>query len=335
MSPLAQALQVSLQSQDRDGTFYYRCELEPSWTVGAVPQGGYSLGVIVEACIRHQSDSSHPDPIHVSAQFLRAAHFGAGQVQVKRLKSGKTFTNLLAELVQLGSTKITAHLIFGDLSPSQPGQGQKVLAPPSPYARRVPLYSHPSTVSYDAVKPPWARKMDIQMSVDAVLLSHNDPRSPTRTTAESVGGGGTEWGAWWELLQKDDKLTASSMPFFCDSISNMPALLPESEPGSACGKHRWYATIAMTVEFKARIPSSLKHSTRTVGVYCESRFQNDPEGRHNERVEVWTAPSEIGQGHVVEGWRDHQYCIAVADQMALMLPVETNVRLGSKGSAKL
>jgi hypothetical protein len=61
---------------------------------------GYSLGVVVEACIQHQSGSSHADPIHVSAHFLRATNVGVGKVQVKLLKSGKTFTNILAELVQ-------------------------------------------------------------------------------------------------------------------------------------------------------------------------------------------------------------------------------------------
>lgn len=112
------------------------------------------------------------------------------------------------------------------------------MAPPSPYARRVPLYSHPGTVSYDAVKPPWARKMDIHMSVDTRLLSHNDPCGAARTTAESVGGGGVEWGAWYELTHKGDRLTTSSIPFFCDSFVNLPNLLPESEPGSVGAKRR-------------------------------------------------------------------------------------------------
>ncbi|KAG8214432.1 thioesterase-like superfamily-domain-containing protein [Butyriboletus roseoflavus] len=336
---------------------------------------GYALGVILEACTRYQSGSgsSHADPVYVSAHFLRATNVGIGQVRVKLLKSGKTFTNILAELVQQvrsvfvwlcvvflrqshsdlkGTTRITAHLLFGDLSPSQPGRGQKVLAPPSPYARRVPLHSHPSTVTYDAVRSPWARKMETRVSVDTVLLSHNDPTSATRTTAESVGGGGVEWGAWYELAHKDDKLTTSSMPFFCDSFVNLPILLPASEPGSMGDKKRlvsskkrrhidwntpysWFPTIAMTIEFKARVPSSDYYSARTVGLYSESRFQTNPEGRHNARVEVWTAPSEIGQGDVAKGWRVNQYCIAVADQMALMLPVELNIRQGTKASAKL
>jgi len=332
MAPLTQALQVSFESTSNDGTAHYRCDLDPTWAIVAIPQGGYSLGVIVEACIRYQSNSSHVDPIHVSAHFLRATNTAVGQVQVKLLKSGKTFTNLLAELVQQGTTRITAHLIFGDLSPSQSGLAA-LLAPPSPYARRLPLHSHPS-VGF-VVKPPWTSKMEVQGIIDAVLLSQNDPNSPARTTAESVGGGGVKWGAWFELTNKDDKLTTSSMAFFCDSFINMPELLPKSEPGSGVGKTSWFPTITMTIEFKTRIPSSDNYSPRTVGLYTESRFQNDPEGRHNTRMEVWTAPSEIGRGEIAKGWRDNQYCIAIADQMALMLPVEVNIRQGAKVTSRL
>lgn len=91
----------------------------------------------------------------------------------------------------------------------------------------------------------------------------------------------------------------------------------------------------MSIEFKTRIPSSAEFSDRTVGLYFESRFFHDPHGRHNARVEVWTAPSGIGQGNIEEGWREKQYCIAVADQMALMLPMDLNLKEGRKDSAKL
>lgn len=76
------------------------------------------------------------------------------------------------------------------------------------------------------------------MSVDTVLLSRNDPNDAARTTSESVGGGGVEWGAWYELAHRDDKLTTSSIPFFCDAFVNLPILLPDSEPASMGGKRR-------------------------------------------------------------------------------------------------
>ncbi|KAF9242659.1 thioesterase-like superfamily-domain-containing protein [Melanogaster broomeanus] len=302
MAPLAQALQVSFHSNCNDGSSTYRCELDRGWAVGAIPQGGYSLGTVVEACIKHQAGSSHADPIHVTAHYLRATNAGDAEVRVKVLKSGKSFTNILADLVQQGHTKITTHLIFGNLSVSEPGQVGNVLAPPSPYSRRLPLHPHPSQVSYDAIRPSRMGRMDLLTSSDVALLRRNDPDNPVRTTSKTVGGGGIEWGAWFELTHKNDEIITSSIPFFCDSLFNLPSLLPEGEAGSTAGKRSWYPTITMTVEFKAKIPSSDDHSDRT--------------GRGLDGA------SRIAQGDVVEGWREKQYCIAVADQMALTLPIE-------------
>ncbi|KAF9242660.1 hypothetical protein BU15DRAFT_72772 [Melanogaster broomeanus] len=231
---------------------------------------------------------------------------------------------------------LNAHLIFGNLLS---GSWQvECLGSTISYSRRLPLHPHPSQVSYDVTKPSWSGRMDLHTSSDVALLKRNDPDNPVRTTSKTIGGGGTEWAAWYELSHKDDEIITSSIPFFCDSFLNLPILLPDNEAGSTAGKRRrvfWHPTITMTVEFKARIPSSDHHSDRTVGVYSESRFLTDPYGRHNARVEVWTAPSRIGQGDVVEGWRDEQYCIAVADQMALTLPIEVNLRKGTVDTTKL
>ena len=54
-----------------------------------------------------------------------------------------------------------------------------------------------------------------------------------------------------------------------------------------------------------------------------------PQGRHDAYVEVWTAPSNIGEGSDdVDNWRDNQVCLATATQMALTLPMQVNEILG-------
>ena len=187
-----------------------------------------------------------------------------------------------------------------------------------------------------------------------MIIARNEPDSSMRTNSETVGGGGTEWGAWCELKTEGDKLRTSAIPFFADNFMNLPVLVPNNEPARIGAVQRsaqhamqdnlaqkadfvrsWFPTITMSIEFKTRIPSSAEFSDRTVGLYSESRFLHDPHARHNSRVEVWTAPSCIGQGNVEEGWRDRQYCIAVADQMALMLPMDLNLKEGNRDGTKL
>ncbi|KAG6329666.1 hypothetical protein ID866_9422 [Astraeus odoratus] len=100
MAPLHKALEVTVQLEDKDEPSLYGCELDGDWTIGAVPQGGYVFGTIVEACIRHQASSPHVDPVYVSAHFLRATNIGKAEVHVTLVKTGKTLSNLQAELVQ-------------------------------------------------------------------------------------------------------------------------------------------------------------------------------------------------------------------------------------------
>ena len=93
----------------------------------------------------------------------------------------------------------------------------------------------------------------------------------------------------------------------------------------------------IAIEFKSPIPPhSPHHASRTVGLYSSGKFLNNPQGRHDAYVEVWTAPCNIEEEEVeVEGWRDQQVCLAVATQMALTIPMEVNQGLGEKNRAKL
>lgn len=94
--------------------------------------------------------------------------------------------------------------------------------------------------------------------------------------------------------------------------------------------------MTLAVEFKSPIPApSDIHASRTVGLYSSGRFLNDPQGRHDVYVEVWTAPCNLGEGKEVEGWRDNQVCLAVSTQMALTIPMEVNQERGRKNAARL
>lgn len=50
--------------------------------------------------MQHQSKTRHPDPIHITAHFLRSAVVGQFEVHISVLKSGRGFTNLSVQFVQ-------------------------------------------------------------------------------------------------------------------------------------------------------------------------------------------------------------------------------------------
>ena len=99
------------------------------------------------------------------------------EVHVKSIKGGSSMNNLQADLVQNVSVDValflfspfmstpqekvmvTAHLIFGLSASSElivPKEtGLNALIPPSPYARRIPLRTHPSRCPIIALHPSW------------------------------------------------------------------------------------------------------------------------------------------------------------------------------------
>ncbi|KAJ7796338.1 thioesterase-like superfamily-domain-containing protein [Mycena olivaceomarginata] len=286
MAPLGKAISFNYSGPPNADTKTFRGDIDPEWTVGNVPNGGYVLALVLEACILHQASTPHRDPIHVSAHFLQATSIAPFEVRVRTLRRGRGFTNVLADLVQQDRTRITTHLIFGCLEPPR-------LVTPSSYVRRLPLYEH------------------VKWAGDPHLRAQNAPDSPTRTTATTIGGGGLVWGAWFALTGRDERVTPASIAFLADTFLNLPSLLPRSERGGLVSGETWFPTMTLSIEFKAPIPPpSARHAART--------------GRHDAYVEIWTAPSELGEGKERGGWREEQFCLATATQMALSLPMEVN-----------
>ena len=91
--------------------------------------------------------------------------------------------------------------------------------------------------------------------------------------------------------------------------------------------------MVFTLEYKAKIPVDPMFATRTVGLYSCWRFMH--EGRHDAYVEIWTAPTGIGEGVEVDGWREKQVCLGIAYQMALTVPASVNERNGVRENSKL
>jgi hypothetical protein len=83
-------------------------------------------------------------------------------------------------------------------------------------------------------------------------------------------------------------------------------------------------TLSLEFKWPIPVPEVGKFADRTVGLYTSGTFISDPQARHEMYVEVWSAPTNIGEGEEVEGWRDNQRCLATLTQMALTVPMEVN-----------
>lgn len=125
--------------------------------------------------------------------------------------------------------KITTHIIFGINEPHPKDKLNLNLNPPSTYARRLPLYIHPSKATSKPIRNTWQFHPYCRWSDEPDILAKNEIDNPNRTNSSTIGGGGLEWGAWFEFTDKDDKITNPSLAFLVDIFLNTPTLLPKSE----------------------------------------------------------------------------------------------------------
>ena len=136
--------------------------------------------------------------------------------------------------------KITTHIIFGINEPHPKDKLNLNLNPPSTYARRHPLYTHPSKAVSKPIRRTWKFHSYCKWSEDPDILAKNKIDSPTRTDSSTIGGGGLEWGAWFEFTDKDDRITNPSLAFLVDIFLNIPTLLPKSERVGLTTRYYYY-----------------------------------------------------------------------------------------------
>lgn len=224
-----------------------------------------------------------------------------------------------------------AHSIFGSMEFSSDNTASMSMEAPSPFARRLPIHHHPSHPSgYKFLR--WKAKFYdmIQVSEDKATYDRNKPetreqlfeqvKDEPNSKLQKLGGGGAESARWVRLKgDKNDHIRASLIAYFVDMQLGFPVVIPDSLPRG----RGWQATLVLTIQFFFPIPKpgSPHHSSHTAGVYGRSNFMAEPFARHDSYAEVWTAPTNIGEGEIEEGWREKQVCLASATQMAVAMPM--------------
>jgi hypothetical protein len=95
----------SVQRED-DGT--YLAELNPQWTVGDKPNGGYLIATMARAAIAEVGGDTHPHPVAASAQYLSAPDVGPATIVVEPLRAGRLASQVRARLIQKDNVCVEA-----------------------------------------------------------------------------------------------------------------------------------------------------------------------------------------------------------------------------------
>ena len=83
--------------------------VDPSWSIGGRPHGGYLLSTMVGAAL----DDEHPHPMAVSAHYVASPSETAAVVEVERVRTGRRVASSRVRLVQHDPVKVELLLWSG------------------------------------------------------------------------------------------------------------------------------------------------------------------------------------------------------------------------------
>jgi len=99
---------------------HYSVELDPSWTILTMPNGGYLLAVLARAAAAHlgSTGSPHAWPVAATALYAAAPSCGPATVEATILRAGRSATQVRASLHQDGEEQVAGTFTFKALPAS-------------------------------------------------------------------------------------------------------------------------------------------------------------------------------------------------------------------------
>jgi acyl-CoA thioesterase len=238
------------------GAHAYRATLTDRWNaLGGVPNGGYLLAVALNAL---QLDMPLPDPMVVSASYLRPGAPGPAEITTELARAGRRVATGEARLSQNGKEIVRAIATFGDLGQANGRTTRRATPPDLPppeqakdlmeHAPPLPGVNITDRFEYRVAKlPGWARGAPTGEAELAFWLRFKDGRDA-------------------------DPIALAAM---VDAAA--PAVLELGEPGSA--------TIELTVHIRARPAPGW--------VACRALTRHVIGGYHEEDFEIWDATGAL------------------------------------------
>ena len=226
----------------------YRNEITPRWNIGDNPNGGYLLGSVVAPMLDVARGQDKPDPLSLTAHYLRPTSVGTAYIDVDVVRPGRRHVHLEARLRQ-ETERVRVLGVFGDLTDATAtpvlGRGAPPeLPPPDECIARGQAPSGP------AGPPSMMHRFESRFAPDTPWMTGN--RSDTTVI--------TGWIRFADGRPPD----TASLPMVVDAFP--PAVF-------SLGPTGWVPTIELTVHVRSRpVPGWLRcrFETRFVaGPYLE------------------------------------------------------------------
>jgi hypothetical protein len=230
----------------------WTARVDEGWTVAGRPNGGYLLALATRAALEA---AGQPHPLVVSAHFLTPSDPGPAELEVRRLRAGRSLSTARVTLVQEGTARLEALVTAGRIDPDA-----------APGWRRG---SRPAGLA--PVEDCLPARPELPGGVRANLLDHLDLRIDPATAGWVAGrpGGRLEMRGWVRFA---DGRAADPLAL----LQVVDALPPTSFD---LGLASWAPTVELTVYLRG-LPAP-------GWLACVVRGQLWQGGWFDEEAEVW------------------------------------------------
>lgn len=244
---------------DAVGMGSYRGTVTDRWSVAGRPNGGYLMAIALRA-MGHAT--RHPDPMTMTAHFLRSPSPGPVDVDVDVLRAGRTVSTAQAALGRGGREFVRAIAAFGDLEAAE-GPTVVDLKPPG-----LPVREDCVPIPGDGLMPDGSA---------ATIMARFDVRAAPDAVGWVIGRPSvrSEMSGWVRFRdgREPDLLALVQM---LDAFP--PAVLAAGHPGSV-------PTIELTAHLRAHpAPGWLRYVSRTRALI---------DGYLEEEAELWDSEDRL------------------------------------------
>jgi Acyl-CoA thioesterase C-terminal domain/Acyl-CoA thioesterase N-terminal domain len=169
---------------DAAGHTVHDATVDPGWTIGDKPNGGYLLATLARAAAdaaEAVEGPAHPHPLAATATYVAPPALGPAEVHSEVLRRGRGMSQVRARLVQEGTTRVEATFTLGRLDPAaEPWWG----GAPAPAVPRPDGALRSSTTGPSGMALPIMDRVDVRLDPATAGFSQGRP------------GGGGELRAW-------------------------------------------------------------------------------------------------------------------------------------------
>lgn len=238
--------------------------VDPGWTVGDKPNGGYLLGLMARAAVAAVADAggAHADPLAATAHYLRAPDIGDVEVRCEVLRLGRGASQVRATLRQDAAVCVDATFTLGTL-PDPPAEpywtARELLAvAPRDECQRIPAAREGSPFVV-----PIMDRTDLRLDPAVLGFARGEPSGDANLRG-------------WISFADGRPVDPIGLLFFADALP--PATFELVMSG-------WVPTLSLTVYVRARpAPGPLRIS--------QSAHSID-DGRVDETCEVWDSSGRL------------------------------------------